>query len=128
MVRYKILSVKTVKLDELRPQASERKLSPRQIIAMQREKEIKAAIDEAAVLPASEAVVIQTRKNEKMSTVRAAVDRILKEDSRDLNWGVRGPRIVISRGTLPGKRKASRPGLDHRRPGVSARADRGSVR
>jgi hypothetical protein len=104
VVRYKHMRVRKVELSELEPKAKERALSPRQIVQLERDEEIRAALNEAASLPASQAVVIDLKEDQKLPTIRAAVDRILKAEPRDLNWGVRGQSIVISKGELPSRR------------------------
>ena len=104
MARYKQLSVKKVDLSEFEPRAKERKLSPRQLAQLERDEEIRSALNEAASIPASQAVVIELKEGQKLPTLRAAVDRVLKTDPRELNWGVRGLSIVISKGEIPGGR------------------------
>jgi ATP-dependent exoDNAse (exonuclease V) alpha subunit len=102
--RYRHMKVRTVELSELQPTTKERKLSPRQLAQLERDEEIRSAMDEAAALPASQAVVIDLKEGQKLPTFRAAVDRVMKATPRDLNWGVRGQSIVISKGALPGRR------------------------
>jgi hypothetical protein len=108
MARYKQLNVKRINLDDLKAQPKDRPLTPRQRAAIERDDEIKAALNEAASLPPSEAVVIALGDGQKMPTLRAAIDRILRAEPRKLNWGVRGNRIVISKGTIPGGRGGRR--------------------
>jgi hypothetical protein len=108
LARYKQLNVKKLNLDDLRPQPKDRQLSPRQRATMERDVEIKAALNEAASLPPSEAIVIGLRGGQKMPTLRAAIDRILRAEPRKLNWGVRGNSVVISKGTIPGRRGGRR--------------------
>lgn len=103
MPRNKHLIVKKVELADLAPKPRERTLSPRQIAATERDEEIRAVLNEAATLPASQAVVIELREGQKLPTVRAAVARLLKAEPRDINWGVRGQTIVISKGAIPGR-------------------------
>ena len=103
MARYKLLSVKKVELSEFEPRAKERKLSLRQLAQLERDEEIRAALNEAASIPASQAVVIEPKEGQKLPTLRAAVARVLRTDPRDLNWGVRGLSIVISKGEIPGR-------------------------
>jgi hypothetical protein len=103
LARYKHLSVKKVELADLAPQPRERKLTPRQLAQLERDDEIRAALNEAASLPASQAVVINLTQGQKLPTMRAAISRVLKAEPRDLNWGVRGESIVISRGKIPGR-------------------------
>lgn len=103
MARYKHFSVKTVELTDLAPKPKERRLSPRQIAQRERDDEIRVALNEAASLPASQAVVIDLKEGQKLPTMRAAVSRVLKTEPRELNWGVRGQSIVISKGKIPGR-------------------------
>ena len=103
MPRYKHLAVKKVELAALIPKPKERKLSPRQIASFERDAEIRAALNEAASLPASLAVVIELKEDQKLPTLRAALARVLKEEPRELNWAVRGQLIVISKGMIPGR-------------------------
>jgi exopolyphosphatase/pppGpp-phosphohydrolase len=103
LARYKHLSVKKVDMAELAPKPKERKLSPRQIATMERDDEIRAALNEAASLPASQAVVIDLKEGQKLPTMRAAFNRVLKTEPREINWGVRGNSIVISKGQIPGR-------------------------
>jgi hypothetical protein len=77
---------------------------------MERDDEIRAALNEAATLPASQAVIIDSKEGQKLVTLRAAVDRIIKAEPRDLNWGVRGQKIVFSKGDIAGgRRRSARP-------------------
>jgi hypothetical protein len=106
--RYKHFTVKKVELAELAPQPKDRQLTPRQLAQRERDDEIRAALNEAASLPASQAVVIDLKEGQKLPTMRAAIGRVLKADPRDLNWGVRGQSIVISKGKIPGRGGARR--------------------
>lgn len=95
--------MKKVELAALAPKPKERKLSPRQLAQLERDDEIRAALNEAATLPASQAVVIELKDGQKLPTMRAAISRVLKAEPRELNWGIRGLSIVISKGTIPGR-------------------------
>jgi hypothetical protein len=106
--RYKLLTIKKIELADLAPQPKERKLTPRQLAQRERDDEIRAALNEAASLPASQAVVIDLREGQKLPTMRAAIGKLLKAEPRDLNWGVRGQSIVISKGKIPGRGGARR--------------------
>lgn len=103
MARYKHFTVRNVDLADLVPKRRERKLTPRQIAQQEREIDIRAALNQAASLPATQAVVIDLKEGQKLSTLRAAISRMLKDEPRELNWGVRGQSIVISKGTLPSR-------------------------
>jgi hypothetical protein len=104
--RYKHINVKKVDLAEFAPKPKERALTARQIAQRERDDEIRAALNEAASLPSSQAVVIELAKNQKLPTMRAAISRVLAAEPRELNWGVRGSSIVISKGTIPGRGRA----------------------
>jgi hypothetical protein len=106
--RYRHFTVKKIELSELVPKPKERALTPRQLAALQRDEEIRTALNEAAALPASQAVVLELKQNQKLPTMRAAFARLLKAEPRDLNWGVRGQNIVISKGKIPGRGGARR--------------------
>lgn len=104
MAKYKHLSVKKVSLADFAPEKKVKELSPRQRAILERDDEIRAAMNEAAALPASEAVAIELKSDQKMPTLRAAINRIITAEPRDLNWGVRGTTVLISKGPIPGRR------------------------
>jgi hypothetical protein len=106
--RYKYLAVKKVDLASFAPKPTKRALSPRQVAQHARDEEIRAALNEAAALPASQAVVIDLKEGQKLATLRAAVNRMVDAEPRDLNWGVRGQSIVVSKGEIPGGRRSRR--------------------
>jgi hypothetical protein len=108
LARYRHLAVKKIELAEFEVKRKERELSPRQVAQMERDDEIRAALNEAAALPASQAVVIELKGGQKLPTLRAAVGRVVKAEPRDLEWGVRGQSIVISKGQIPGHRGGSK--------------------
>ncbi|MBA2701239.1 MAG: hypothetical protein H0U58_05985 [Chloroflexi bacterium] len=96
--------MKKVSLDTLRVERTTREMTPRQRSTMERDDELRAAINEAAALPASEAVAIDLKEGQKLPTVRAALTRILRAEPRDLRFRVRGQTIYISRGQIPSGR------------------------
>ena len=106
MPKYKHLSVKKVELSSFAPEAKERELSPRQRAQRERDEELRAAFNEAAALPASEAVAIEIKPDQKVATMRAAITKLLKSEPRDLRWGVRGSTILITKGEIPGRRRS----------------------
>lgn len=111
LARYKHLAVRKVSLETLRNEKPTREPSPRQQAALERDDDLRAAINEAAALPASEAVAIELKEDQKLPTVRAALTRILRAEPRELSFGVRGRTIYISRGQIPsGRSKTSRQG------------------
>lgn len=105
MARYKHLSVKRIDLSDYAPEARERALSPKQRAQRERDDEFRAAFNEAAALPASEAVAIDIKPDQKMATLRAAITRLMKNEPRDLKWGVRGSTIIITKGSIPPRRR-----------------------
>ena len=105
MPKYKHLAVKRVQLAEFAPQPKERVLTPRQKAQQERDEELRAAFNEAAALPASEAVAIEIKESQKVGTLSAAIRKLLADQPRDLNWGVRGSVILISKGAIPARRR-----------------------
>jgi hypothetical protein len=103
MAKYRHLSVKKVALADFAPEKRAKELTPRQRATLERDDEVRAAMNEAASLPASEAVAIELKPDQKMPTIRAAVARILNAEPRDLNWGVRGNMLLISKGAIPAR-------------------------
>ena len=109
MAKYKILSVRKISLDSLAPEKKpKRELSPRQKAAMERDEEIRAALNEAATMPASDAMVIELREGQKVATMRLAVNKVLAAEKRDLNFAVRGSMLIFSKGEIPGGRGRKR--------------------
>jgi hypothetical protein len=105
VVRYKHIDVgKPVELTELATKRRERKLSPRQLAIQERDEEIRRAINEAAAAPSSQAIPVQLKHNQKIATMRAAVDRVLKKSDVRVNMGVRGTTIYLSKSPIPGGR------------------------
>jgi hypothetical protein len=105
LAKYKHLQVKRIALVDLAPVPRKAKeLTPRQRAILERDEEIRQAFNEAAALPASEAVTIDLKEGQKISTLRAAINRILKEQPRELNFGIRSQTVIISRGQIPGGR------------------------
>jgi hypothetical protein len=102
--RYKHFKAETLDLSALAAsKPRERKLSPRQLAALEREAEIKTALDQAAALPASQAYALHLADGEKMPNYRNAFLRVWSESPRRLNVAARGTTIYISAGKLPGK-------------------------
>lgn len=103
MAKYRHLTVRTVNLADFAPEQKPRELTPRQRAQRERDDELRAAFNEAASLPASEAVAIELKPDQKIPTVRAAITKLLAAEPRDLRWGVRGRTILITKGTIPGR-------------------------
>jgi hypothetical protein len=109
MPKYKHLAVKKIALAEIAPQKPTLKTeTPRQRATRERDEEIVAIFNEAAALPASEAIAIELRGDQKLPTMRAAINRLLIAEGRDLSYGVRGTTIYISKGNIPGGRGRKR--------------------
>ena len=104
MAKNKHLSVKTVNLSDFAPDRPARELTPRQKAQRERDEELRTAFNEAASLPASEAVAIELRADQNIPMVGAAIRKLLAAEPRDLRWGVRGRTILITKGKLPGGR------------------------
>jgi hypothetical protein len=108
LARYRRLKLQRIDLADLAPKPRERPKSARQIAREERDAEIRAALDEAATLPTSQAVLIELADGHKIGTLRAAVSRVVQAEPRDLNWGVRGRYVVLSKGKIPGRRSSPR--------------------
>jgi len=75
--------------------------SPREQARRERERLLRRALNEAAVRPSSEVILIEPDDGESLATIRISLQRLLDEEPRDLVWGVREGRIVIAKGELP---------------------------
>lgn len=107
LTKYRHLSVKHIILADIAPRPRKvKELTPTQRARAERDDEIRQALNEAAALPASEGVSIDLREGQKLPTLRAAIIRILRDEPRDLNFGVRGRTVIISKGPIPGGRSS----------------------
>ena len=105
MARYKHLTVRKIALTELKPpERKAKELTPRRRERLERDEEIRVAINEAVAAPASEAVVIELKADQKLPTLRAAITRVLRAEPREVNFGVRGRMLIFSKGRIPGRR------------------------
>jgi hypothetical protein len=75
--------------------------------ARRRDEQLRRALNLAATQPASDVVVVEPTGDEELTTIRAALGRLFDVEPRALNWGVRGGRIVISKGPLPPRSRRS---------------------
>src|SRR5262245_7188688 len=100
------LNVRMASLAELQRQPTV-EMSPRERARRVRDRQLQRAINEAAVLPASMAIVIEPTGDETLSTLRLALKRLLDAEPRALNWGVRGDVLLISRGEPPSRYRSS---------------------
>jgi hypothetical protein len=104
LAKYKHFRATTMPLTELVGAPKERKLSARQLASLERDKEIKSALNEAAALPASEVYVLNLSDGESLPNFRNAFVRIWRTEPRDLNVAGRDKnKVIISKGKLPGK-------------------------
>jgi len=55
------------------------------------------------VAPESAAIPVKPKPDQKLTTLRAAITRVVKESGSAVNVGVRGDTIYLSRGRLPGR-------------------------
>src|SRR5256885_9008294 len=105
MARYKHIEVgKPVDLAELATKRRERKLSARQLAIQERDEEIQRAINEASAAPSSQAIPVQLKEGQKIATMRAAINRVLKQSDSKVQMGVRGTTIYLSKSPIPGGR------------------------
>ena len=108
MARYRHIIAKKISLADLNPEPRVRKLTPRQKAQAERDEEIRMVINEAAGILPSEAIVIELKSDQKLQTIRAAVARLLAQEPRDINFGVRGNLLVFSPSAIPGGRGRAR--------------------
>lgn len=108
LTRYRHLSVKKVSLTDLILSKTPKAETSRQRTARERDEEITSVLNEAATLPASEAVAIYLKEGQKLPTLRLAVQKALDREKRQLNFAVRGQTIYISKGDIPGGRGRKR--------------------
>jgi hypothetical protein len=106
---FKQLSVgELVTLDSIKPEPRVRPETPHQRAIRERTDDIRVACNIAAAAPASLAVPIKLKPGQKLATLRLAVSKLMEAEKRDLNWGVRGETIYISKGQIPGGRGGRR--------------------
>jgi hypothetical protein len=91
-----------IDVSELAATPKERKLSPRQIEALARQKTINDLLNEAAAQPASKAVAWDFGK-QSSANVRNALNKVIEREPRDLKASIRGSRLIVSKGKLPGR-------------------------
>ncbi len=102
---FKQLNVgELVSLESIKPEAKPKAETPRQRAIRERDEDIQAAFNMAATAPANLAVPIRLKTGQRMPTLRLAVQKVADADQRNLNWGVRGETVYVSRGEIPGGR------------------------
>ena len=96
------MRIRNAKIEELKPKARERALSPRQLAALQREEEIKKAL--GRLKSDDDILAIELDDSEKIPTMRAAVKKAIAAHRPGTSMAIRGHTIYISSGKLPGGR------------------------
>jgi hypothetical protein len=100
-----IVKIRDARPEELAPKSPKpRALSPRQLAIQKRDQAIVKLLNEIAVGPQSAIKKIELEAGEKLVTIRAAVARQLKAHPAEINMGVRGGAIFLSRAAIPGAR------------------------
>ena len=99
------MKIRDAKPEELAPKPRKpRAMSPRQLAIQKRDQALVKLLNEIAVGPMSAIKKIELDDNEKLVTIRAAVQRQVKAHPADINMGVRGGAIYLSRSAIPGGR------------------------
>ena len=101
------MRIRSAKIEELTPKPRERALSPRQLVALQREEEIRKAL--ARLKSDEDVIAIELDPAEKIPTMRAAVKKAIAGYKPSTNMAIRGRTIYLSTGRLPGGRGGRRP-------------------
>ena len=96
------MRIRNAKIEELKPKAKERALSPRQLAALQREDEIKRAL--GRLKGDDDIIAIELDPSEKIPTMRAAVKKAIAGHRPGTSMAIRGRTIYVSTGPLPGGR------------------------
>jgi hypothetical protein len=99
------MKIRDAKPEELAPKLRKaRALTPRQLAIQKRDQAILKTLNEIAVGAMSGIKKIELEEGEKLVTIRAAVLRQVKAHPADINMGVRGGAIYLSRSPIPGSR------------------------
>lgn len=93
------MRIRPAKIEELAP--AQRALSPRQLAAMQREEEIREALDQ--LKSDKDILAIELDPADKVPTMRLAVKRAIERHKPGTNMAIRGRTIYLSTGALPGR-------------------------
>lgn len=101
------MRIRTAKLDELKPKARDRALSPRQLAALQRDDEIRKAL--GRLRTEEDIIALELDPADKIPTMRAAVKKAIAAHKPDANVAIRGRTIYLSLAKLPGGRGGRRP-------------------
>ncbi|MEO8207872.1 MAG: hypothetical protein ABI598_02460 [Chloroflexota bacterium] len=99
------MKIRDATLEELAPKPRKpRALTPRQLAARKRDQAIHKALNEIAVGPMSGIKKIELEDGDKLATIRLAVARQIAAHPAEINMGVRGGSIFLSRSPIPGAR------------------------
>jgi hypothetical protein len=101
------MRIRAAKLEELKPKARERALSPRQLAALQREEEIRKAL--GRLKSDEDVLALELDPAEKIPTMRAAVKKAIAAHKPGTNMAIRGRTIYLSTSRLPGGRGGRKP-------------------
>ncbi len=96
------MRIRAAKIEELKPKTQERALSPRQLAALQREDEIRRALER--LKGGDDILAIELDPAEKIPTMRVAVKKAVAAHKPGTNIAIRGRTIYLSTGSLPGGR------------------------
>ena len=99
------MKIRDATSEELAPKPRKpRVLTARQIAARKRDQAIHKALNEIAVGALSGIKKVELEDGEKLATIRLAVARQIAAHPADINMGVRGGAIYLSRSPIPGSR------------------------
>ena len=99
------MKIRDATLEELAPKPRKsRVLTARQIAARKRDQAIHKALNEIAVGALSGIKKVELEDGDKLATIRLAVARQIAAHPADINMGVRGGSIYLSRSPIPGSR------------------------
>ena len=101
------MRIRSAKIEELKPKARERALSPRQLAALQREEEIRKAL--ARLKSDEDILAIELDPSEKIPTMRAAVKKAIAAHRPGTStWRSAAARSTSPRAGSPAAAGASR--------------------
>jgi hypothetical protein len=101
------LKIRDAKPEELVRPAQARQLSPRQKVAQEREARFRKLLE--SLSDPAQIKAIEPEKDEKLSTLRASLTKVLQGDHRGAHMAVKRGIIYVSLGPIPGARRAGGP-------------------
>jgi hypothetical protein len=102
------MRVRDAKPDELLEAKTRRALTPRQLANQKREAKLLRAI--SGLTEPSQIKAVEVEPGEKLATIRASVSRVIARKNANVNIAVKRGVIYLSRGPIPGTRKARKTG------------------